>query len=248
MSTEEKYRCLNKDAIKYIAMFTMLLNHIATVFMDPESAVGIIFIYAGYFTAPVMIYFLLEGYEYTRSRKRYLGRLFLFAVISELPFCLALTQKGVLEFYGCNMLFTLCLCFLLIYIEREMTHMAMRNLLIVMIFAASTVCDWAIIAPAFTLFFIHGRINESAMKRAFVKAAAFFGAINFLGGIGTFPVWQNLLYAVLSMAAVGAAGFCVTVLYNGKRMEKGKNFSKWFFYIFYPAHLLILGVIRIALL
>ena len=76
------------------------------------------------------------------------------------------------------MLFTLCLCFLLIYIEREMTHMAMRNLLIVTIFAASTVCDWAIIAPAFTLFFIHGKINESAMKRAFVKAAAFFGAIN----------------------------------------------------------------------
>lgn len=36
MSTEEKYRCLNKDAIKYIAMFTMLLNHIATVFMDPS--------------------------------------------------------------------------------------------------------------------------------------------------------------------------------------------------------------------
>lgn len=134
MSTEEKYRCLNKDAIKYIAMFTMLLNHIATVFMDPESAAGTIFIYAGYFTAPVMIYFLVEGYDYTRSRKRYLVRLFLFAVVSELPFCLALTQGKILEFYGFNMLFTLCLCFLLIYIEREMTHMAMRNLLIVGIF------------------------------------------------------------------------------------------------------------------
>lgn len=81
-----------------------------------------------------MIYFLVEGYDYTRSRKRYLVRLFLFAVVSELPFCLALTQGKILEFYGFNMLFTLCLCFLLIYIEREMTHMAMRNLLIVGIF------------------------------------------------------------------------------------------------------------------
>lgn len=249
MSTEEKYRCLNKDVIKYIAMFTMLLNHIATVFMNPESAAGNIFICAGYFTAPVMIYFLIEGYDYTRSRKRYLGRLFLFAVISELPFCLALTQEGVLEFYGFNMLFTLCLCFLLIYIEREMTHMAMRNLLIVGIFLASTFCDWAFIAPAFTLFFIHGKINNKAgMKAAFVKAMVFFGIFNLIGGIGRFSLWQNLLYAALAMAAVGVAGFCVTVLYNGKRMEKGKTFSKWFFYIFYPAHLLIIGLIRIALL
>ena len=207
MSTEEKYRCLNKDAIKYIAMFTMLLNHIATVFMDPESAAGTIFIYAGYFTAPVMIYFLVEGYDYTRSRQRYLVRLFLFAVVSEMPFCLALTQEGVLEFYGFNMLFTLCLCFLL-----------------------------------------HGKVSAAGMKAAFVKSAVFFGTFNFLGGIGRFPIWQNLLYAVLSMTAVGAAGFCVTVLYNGKRMEKGKNFSKWFFYIFYPAHLLILGILRISLL
>lgn len=73
MSTEEKCRCLNKDVIKYIAMVTMLCNHIATVFMNPESVAGTIFIYAGYFTAPVMIYFLVEGYDYTHSRKRYLG-------------------------------------------------------------------------------------------------------------------------------------------------------------------------------
>ena len=104
MNLEEKYRCLNKDVIKYMAMLTMLFNHIATVFMNPESVVGTIFIYAGYFTAPVMIYFLVEGYDYTCSRKRYFGRLFLFAVISELPFCLALTQGKILEFYGFNML------------------------------------------------------------------------------------------------------------------------------------------------
>lgn len=248
MNLEEKYRCLNKDVIKYMAMLTMLFNHIATVFMNPESVVGTIFIYAGYFTAPVMIYFLVEGYDYTCSRKRYFGRLFLFAVISELPFCLALTQGKIIEFYGFNMLFTLCLCFLLIYIEREMTHMAMRNLLIVGIFLASIFCDWAIIAPAFTLFFIHGKVSAAGMKGAFVKAAVFFGIFNLIGGIGRFPIWQTLLYAVLSIGAIGAAGFCITVLYNGKRMEKGKNFSKWFFYIFYPAHLLLLGVIRISLL
>ncbi|MDE7258355.1 MAG: conjugal transfer protein TraX, partial [Lachnospiraceae bacterium] len=35
----------------------------------------------------------------------------------------------------------------------------------------------------------------------------------------------------------------VLVLYNGRRAEKARNFSKWFFYLFYPAHLLILALI-----
>lgn len=244
-TAEEKYRCLNKDMIKYIAMFTMLLNHIATIFMEPGSPIGDIFTAIGYFTAPVMIYFLIEGYDYTHSKSAYFRRLFLFAVVSEVPFCLAFTEDGILGFYGFNMLFTLCLCYLIIRIEREISNMAMRNVLIAGILLASIFCDWAILAPVFTLLFIHGKNSPGGIRSAFLKAAIFFGAFNFIGGMGRLPVWQNFLYAGMAMAAIGASGACIVVFYNGKRMEKGKTFSKWFFYIFYPAHLLILGLIRI---
>ena len=41
------------------------------------------------------------------------------------------------------------------------------------------------------------------------------------------------------------AGFIILYLYNGQRTGGGRSFSKWFFYTFYPAHLLVLGLIRI---
>ena len=122
MNTQEQTglrRGLSRDAIKYIAMFTMLLNHIAQIFMTPgllqEALIDI-----GYFTAPVMCWFLVEGYGYTRSKKRYALRLAAFAALSELPFCLAFTWDGVLSYYGMNMIFTLLICFLILLAEEKM--------------------------------------------------------------------------------------------------------------------------------
>ena len=72
-----------------------------------------------------------------------------------------------------------------------------------------------------------------------------FGIINFAGGIGRFSIGTNIVYALGSMSGIALAGIVILYFYNGKRMEKGKVFSKWFFYLFYPVHLLILGLIRI---
>lgn len=62
-------RCLNRDVIKYIAMVTMLLNHIANIFLESGTLLCELFLAVGYFTAPVMVYFLVEGYAYTHSKK-----------------------------------------------------------------------------------------------------------------------------------------------------------------------------------
>lgn len=102
---------LSRDTIKYIAMFTMLLNHIATVFMEPGTWLAELFLNLGYFTAPIMCYFLVEGYEYTRSKRKYGERLLIFALISEVPFCLAFSEGEKLSFVAMNMIFTLFLCF-----------------------------------------------------------------------------------------------------------------------------------------
>ena len=85
---------LNRDQIKYIAVFTMLLNHVANIFLQPGTFACEALKDIGYFTAPVMCWFLVEGYRYTRSVKKYAGRLLIFAVISQLPYYLAFAPES----------------------------------------------------------------------------------------------------------------------------------------------------------
>ena len=101
----------SQDVLKSIAMGTMLLNHIATIFLPAGTVLCELFTAAGYFTAISMVYFLVEGYDYTRSKRNYFFRLLLFAGISQLPYDLAFSETDVLRFCGLNMLFTLCICF-----------------------------------------------------------------------------------------------------------------------------------------
>ena len=63
--------------------------------------------------------------------------------------------------------------------------------------------------------------------------------------------WECALYAVthalLSGLGILAAAVATLVLYNGERAKHGRTFSKWFFYVFYPGHLLLLYWIKISL-
>ncbi len=244
---DQKYKVLNRDVIKYIAMGTMLLNHISTVFMDQDTILAQVFLNIGYFTAITMCYFLAEGFHYTRSKKKYGIRLAVFALISEIPYCLAFTEDAVIGYYGMNMIFTLLLCFLILLAHDRIKEAVLRNLVIVFLTFLSLFSDWALLAPVFTLLFIWAEGSEKRLKAAFAAAAVMFGVLNYAGGAGRFSVGTNLLYALESIVGILLSGAVVLYLYNGRRMEKGKNFSKWFFYWFYPVHLLILGMIRIWL-
>ena len=58
----------------------------------------------------------------------------------------------------------------------------------------------------------------------------------------------RILYAFWECSAVLLAGLVIVYLYNGEKGSSGSGFSRWFFYIFYPAHLLLLGVLRLTVL
>lgn len=252
---------MSRDTIKYIAVFTMLLNHIGYIFM--ESPVKDILMGIGYFTAITMCYFLVEGYQYTRSKKRYAGRLLLFALISQIPFSLAMTKKGLIHFDQLNMMCNLFLCFLIIHVYHTVYDPNRRMLYTALLMAVSLLCDWSIIAPVYTILFLRAASEKKEQTKAFVTAILFWGLLNLLswlspdvgteagvsnmsgiaaGGIGSF-----LLNVIMPMSGPVAAAVCILYFYNGKRTKHFKTFSKWFFYIIYPAHLLILGIIRIVL-
>lgn len=241
---------LSRDAIKYIAMLTMALNHIANIFLPPGTFLYELLVDVGYFTAITMCYFLVEGYEYTRSHRSYMYRLLAFAVVSQIPFSLAFTENGILEFCGLNMIFTLFLCFLIIAALRGDGSEGQKKsaVFLLILVSACVPGDWGVFAQAFTLLFLRAGHSREKLKRVYWYAALAFGFADFFGKMERLPLLPNVLSTLGGMAAIGASGLCIIYLYNGRRMERGKNFSKWFFYLFYPVHLLILGLIRVSLL
>ena len=229
---------MNRDAIKMIAMFTMLLNHIANAFLPAGQPLTNAFLYIGYFTAVTMCYFLVEGYGYTRSKGKYAGRLLGFAVLAQLPYQLAFPEYGIAGFVQFNMLFTLLICFLVLLAQERIHDRVLRGAAIVLLICASLFCDWALLAPVFTLLFIWARDSRPRKQIAFAAAAVLYGG---MAGLGSGSLAETVGCAV----PILAAGFVILYLYNGQRARRGRSFSKWFFYTFYPAHLLVLGLIRI---
>lgn len=241
----ENRKGLNRDAIKYIAIVVMLANHIASVFLNSGTLLRVIFLGIGNFTAITMCYFLVEGYSYAHSKKKYMGRLLLFALLSQIPYCMAFTKQGVISFIGFNMLFTLLLCFLICLIVEKVPNIILKILLIILIMICSMKCDWGIGAPVFTLLFIWSKNSILKKKIAFIIPTVLFGLYNFVGCYGKVPIGICILNTMICMIGMGMSGICIIYFYNGKRAKMGRSFSKWFFYIFYPLHLLILALMRI---
>lgn len=239
--------CLNRDAIKAIAMATMLLNHIANALLSPENPWFEPLVDIGYFTAVTMCYFLVEGYGYTHDRKAYALRLLGFALIAQIPYQLAL------GFFQLNMLFTLLVCFGIVHVwvSWDADKRPWRALVVLGLFFASLFMDWAILAPVFTLMFASWRYGDtpacgtrSGLARLFVGDALIFFFLNLQ------EEWtaQAMLQAAASSLGILAAGAVILLFYNGKRAEHGRTFWKWLFYLFYPAHLAVLAVIKLVFL
>ena len=119
---------------------------------------------------------------------------------------------------------------------------------IIVVFVAfylSMYSDWALSAPMFTLLFQWAGRDEEKIKGAFAAATLLYGTYRFMGVYGALSTMGSFVYALQNMAGPAMAGVVIVFEYNGRRMEKWKNFSKWFFYIYYPAHLALIGAIRL---
>lgn len=239
--TGGKQQVLNRDIIKYIAMVTMLLNHIAHIFLIRGTPLYEVLEDIGYFTAPVMCYFLTEGYVYTRSKLKYGFRLALFAAISQIPFQLAFGYQSL------NMLFTLLCCFMILVVAENVESRFLEMGLVMLLTFATVYSDWGVVAPLFTIFFYNGRGDRKQIAKGFGVCYVIFVILNVQNYMNGEPGnWTAYAVSHAMLAGLGiiAAGVVVLFFYNGERMERGRNFSKWFFYLFYPVHLMVLYLIK----
>lgn len=239
-SSGVQMKMLNRDVVKYIAMFTMLLNHIAFIFLPAGSIPAFALEFIGFFTAPTMCYFLVEGYAYTSSKKEYGQRLLLFAVISQIPFTLAF------QFGSLNMIYTLLCCFLILVVREKVWNQFLRTTLSICLTLATVVGDWALMAPVFTILFHNSGGERRRLLRSYLVGYAFFVFFmiqNYKMEFG-FTTSVTVLLGLLSGSGILASAIVILVFYNGKRARRGRTFSKWFFYVFYPGHLMILYLIK----
>lgn len=246
MTQEPRYG-LNRDTIKYIAMLTMLLNHIYHVFLESGTFLARLFEYVGYFTAPVMCWFLVEGYQYTRSKKNYAIRLFLFAVLSEIPFCLAFSYGSEIHFIGWNMLFTLFFCFLILAAEEKIKNQFLKTFVQILLVLVTVKCDWPIMAAVYTIMFSHTYQSKKKAAVSFGAATLIFIFFMYWNKSYLYSGAELILQTICGAMGVAAAGITILCFYNGKRAEHGRTFSKWFFYLFYPVHLLVLGLLKLQM-
>lgn len=235
---------LNRNQIKYIVIIAMLIDHIAWGFVDAKiPLLGGAMHFIGRLTGPTMAYFVGEGYRYTRDVGKYQQRLAVFALISWFPF--VWFEYGRLPFYFeqgrlmfipvQSVIFTLFLGLTAIRLwENEKAGKPLKITGIILLCLLSCIGDWAFMDVLGCLFVHVYRDRPRAKWTAFT--------LTFLLPIVYIAVLSGLENSWFQFGVI-LVPLMLYFLYNGQGGSKAK-IHKWFFYLFYPLHLLILGVLR----
>ena len=257
---------MNQAIAKYIVIALMLLDHATETFLASTHPLYVPFRFISRLTAPTMAYFIAEGYHYTKNVKKYLFRLGIFAAISCVAYTLFkvgspipvhifdgnITPPGgrgwiylasadkTIAFYSMGVIFTLFLGLLNILIwDKGKMHVSVKIILTLLILYISNFGDWLYYDVLMCLVFYFLRNDRKKMWLA-------YSAVMLLYVFGIMPSNSVTLELAPKFSFYRLGTFLVIpfieLLYNGKPGPKN-SFNKWFFYIFYPAHLLILYVI-----
>ena len=232
---------MNREQIKLTAIAAMTVNHTAIAFVPPQSILYTIMTDIGYLTAVTMCYLLVEGYYHTHSKTAYMRRLGVSAVLSQAPYMLAL---GLCQL---NMLFTLLLCFIVLLVMNKVRHKVLKISAVAVLFCSSYFCDWAFKAVLFTVFFNLTYRTKQSLVIPFSAAFMVQFCLSLYAYQAAFPAGQALLLSFFSSVGIIVSGYLIIRQYNGKRSEKHKTFWKWFFYLYYPSHLLLLYLFKIII-
>ena len=235
-------RGISGSTLKIIAIIAMLIDHTGAVvvlgfFFFLWYGKWLVTLYyvmrllIGRIAFPIFCFLLVEGFAHTRSVKKYALRLLGFALISEIPFNLAFEGEMFAPQYQ-NVFFTLFIGLLVMIGYRAVTEKLAVNKWIKLILYAALLgagmrlafflkTDYDAIGFFCIMALYIFRRNKTAQIMA--GCTGFLASCFFTGG--------SEMTAPLAFIPIG--------FYNGKRGLK----MKYFFYLFYPVHLLLLYAI-----
>ncbi|MFQ7265073.1 MAG: TraX family protein [Lachnospiraceae bacterium] len=211
---------IDRSVLKWIAVLTMVIDHVGAILFPDQIWMRVI----GRVAFPVYAYCLAEGFRYTSDYRRYLGRLALFAILSEIPFDLAF--YGVpFSFAHQNVFFTLTLGLILLWVLERFREQLL-------------LCAGAFVVLCFLAQALHMDYGAGGLLMVFAFYLARQGTSPWIGW-GIF-VFINLFgyaggvqwAAIIALLPIG--------LYSGKAGKKKQRFFYWI----YPLHLLLLWIIE----
>ena len=227
---------LNTYQLKYIALLSMVIDHAGVIFRSQlPDTVYLTMRCMGRIAFPVFCFTLVEGFFHSSNRNRYLTRLLLFAILSEVPFDLAL--KGtfwniihhpsiytVMDWSSQNVFFTLSLGFVAMMILDQCQDDKPRILITVIVFSLA------------------GEILQCDYGSTGIVTILLFYFVRKYGQLPLIGAYLPLMLLGLRSRSQPACilSFPLLQSYNG---EKGRG-SRYFFYIAYPVHLTLLLFLR----
>ncbi|WP_227869102.1 TraX family protein [Tetragenococcus halophilus] len=222
---------LNANALKIIAVTAMIVDHTTFWLVQNNTLLYVILRMFGRFAAPIMCYLISEGYFHTSNKKKYLKRLFIFALISHYPYIL---YFNLTSFQATSIIWGLFAGFLALSISQsKVMPLGLKVFFILLCCLMSWTADWNYISVLWILAFGLFRNNFSLQMTSFILIGILFYVL---------PD-----FSILDPNAIFRLGILLTLplftMYDGTLGRKS-FLMKWGFYIIYPGHLLILYVLR----
>jgi len=239
-------KTLNSNALKLIAVLAMTIDHIAWLLFPgyAREFLPIAMHIIGRITCPIMCYFIAEGYHHTRNIRKYTLRLIFFALLSHFAYVFASNDftgwRSFIPFNSGNILNQTSVmwslaCGLIMLRTANNTRIKqswVKTLIILLLCVVSFPSDWSCIAALCILAFGTNRGNFKAQMLWMFFYAALYSAVYFF--------CLDRIYGLIQMAVILSVP--LIMLYNGQRGKRSGFSAKWFFYLYYPLHLFLLGL------
>lgn len=236
-------KTLNGDQLKLIAILAMTVDHVTDLIYPgfPAVPAAILLHIIGRLTAPIMWFFISEGFHYTHDIKKYLLRLGGFAVISHFAYCFAFGidpvpfRSGI--FNQTSVMYPLFVGALVLWLQNSGVGMRewQRTAAVFLLIWSAFPGDWSCIAVLSVVGMYRNRGNLKKQMTAILPWVLLYAAVSFFFVNWAYGLVQPFVFLVYPLLK----------RYNGQR-GKGKG-MKWFFYLYYPAHLAVIGLLRILL-